>query len=190
MAHASPFIFEHDFRGPRRADPQQAAALAQAEARGRAEGLAAGLAQAQAATEARLADAMSRLAQQIGALLAEAEARQAELEERAVAFALSFARKLAGEALRINPVGPIAEAARAAFQHLRGVPHVVVRVNDGLVERVDTLMGRLAREHGFEGRVIVLGEPDILPGDARIEWADGGLVRERERTEAAVTATI
>ena len=29
--------------------------------------------------------------------------------------------------------------------------------------------------------LVVLGEPDLAPGDARIEWADGGVVRERAR---------
>ena len=32
----------------------------------------------------------------------------------------------------------------------------------------------------------VLGEPDLALGDARIEWADGGVVRDRARIEAAV----
>jgi flagellar assembly protein FliH len=45
---------------------------------------------------------------------------------------------------------------------------------------------RLARERGFEGRLVVLGEPDLAPGDARMEWADGGVVRDRARIEAAV----
>ena len=46
---------------------------------------------------------------------------------------------------------------------------------------------RLAKERGFEGRLITLGEPDIAPGDVRLEWADGGVVRDRSRIEEAVT---
>ncbi|MFD0936213.1 flagellar assembly protein FliH, partial [Methylobacterium trifolii] len=84
----------------------------------------------------------------------------------------------------------IGEAARTALQHLRGVPHLVVRVHDGLVEEAETLMKRLARERGYEGRLVVLGDPDLSPGDARIEWADGGIVRERARIEATVLASL
>ncbi len=51
-------------------------------------------------------------------------------------------------------------------------------------------MRRLAREHGFEGRLVVLGEPDMPPGDARLEWADGGVVRERARIEAALAEAL
>ena len=31
---------------------------------------------------------------------------------------------------------------------------------------------------GFAGRLVVMGDPEIVPGDARIEWADGGIVRD------------
>ncbi|HEX8167987.1 MAG TPA: flagellar assembly protein FliH [Beijerinckiaceae bacterium] len=183
MTQASRFLFDHDFRDPRGGGGR---AVAEAEERGRAAGLAQGLAQAQGSAPARLAQAAERLAAQAGALLADADARQARLEEEAIAFALAFARKLAGEALDANPLGPVAEAARAAFRHMRAVPHLAVRVNGALVDDVDGLLARLARERGFEGRIVVLGEPDIPLGDARLEWADGGIVRDRSRLEAAV----
>lgn len=187
MANASGILFKHDFRRPETVDTKHQAALSEAEARGRAAGIAAGLAQAQAATQTRVAEALEAVVQQSARLLGEADTRYAEIEEQALGFALTFARKLAGEALRVNPTGPIADAARAAFQHLRAVPHLVIRVNDALVGDVDSLVGRLAREQGFEGRLIVMGEPEIAPGDVRLEWADGGVVRERSRIEAAVS---
>jgi flagellar assembly protein FliH len=37
---------------------------------------------------------------------------------------------------------------------------------------------------------VVLGDPDMHAGDARIEWADGGIVRERARIEAAVADAL
>ncbi len=101
-----------------------------------------------------------------------------------------IARKIAGDALDAAPLAGIEEAARSALQHLRGVPHLVVRVHDGLVEDAEALVKRLARERGFEGRLVVLGDPETVPGDARIEWADGGVVRERARIEAAVAEAL
>jgi len=46
------------------------------------------------------------------------------------------------------------------------------------------------RLHGFEGRLILLAEPGMAPGDCRIEWADGGLVRDRAATEAAIGEAV
>lgn len=190
--NARPFLFETDFRRPKasasdlRAAEDAARAVAEAHARGLREGRAQALAEAQAQTEARLADAMTRLSLATAGLINQTDARDAEREAQAIDIAVLLARKVAGEALGIQPLAAIGEAARAALQHLRGVPHLVVRVHDGLVDDTEALMKRLARERGYEGRLVVLGDPDLAPGDARIEWADGGIVRERARIEATV----
>jgi hypothetical protein len=38
-------------------------------------------------------------------------------------------------------------------------------------------------EKGFEGRLVILGEPEIVRGDCHIEWADGGILRDRKALE-------
>jgi flagellar assembly protein FliH len=189
MTKAATFLFETDFR---QATPnaKTLAAIEDAEARGYGRGLNDGLRQAQGETQAHLAAAMERLAQAAGALLGQIDRHQAETEGLAMDFALTLGRKLAGQALAREPLAAVADAAAQAFQHLRGVPHLAVRVNDRLVEEVDTLLQRLAKERGFEGRLITFGEPDIPPGDVRLEWADGGVVRDRSRIEQAVTQAL
>jgi len=47
----------------------------------------------------------------------------------------------------------------------------------------------LALAWGVE-RLVLLAEPDLAPGDCRIEWADGGLSREKARTEAAIGEAV
>ncbi|XYD07324.1 FliH/SctL family protein [Methylobacterium sp. NMS12] len=185
---AKPFLFETDFRSARpSAETLRAAeAAAQAEAEAYARGVQEGRVQAEAQVQGRLADAMTRLALAAAGLIAQADARDLEREAQAVEVAMMIARKVAGDALDAAPLAGIGEAARTALQHLRGVPHLVVRVHDSLVEDAETLVKRLARERGYEGRLVVLGDPDMAAGDARIEWADGGIVRERARIEAAV----
>ena len=186
---AKPFLFENDFRRPNsQSEARTAAAIAEAEARAHARGLIEGRAEALAQGEARLADGLTRLGLAPAGLFNQSDARDAEREEQAMTFAIALARTIAGDALEARPLAAVEEAARSALQHLRGVPHLVVRVHDGLVDAAEELMKRLARERGFEGRLVVLGEPDLPPGDARIEWADGGVVRERARIEAAALA--
>ncbi|MEE7464274.1 flagellar assembly protein FliH [Methylobacterium fujisawaense] len=179
---AKPFLFETDFRSGRPSAEALRAAetAARSEAEAHARGMQEGRVQAEAQVQGRLADAMTRLALAAAGLIAQAD------EAQAVEVAMLIARKVAGDALDAAPLAGIGEAARTALQHLRGVPHLVVRVHDGLVEEAETLVKRLARERGYEGRLVVLGDPDMAAGDARIEWADGGIVRERARIEAAV----
>ena len=185
--NASKYLFDYDFRSP---GGVKNLALQQAEERAFAQGLAEGRRQAASEPEAQLASAMRRLAEAAVSLLAGRDAHQARLEEEALAFAAALGRKLAGRALAAQPFEAIADAARASFQHLRGVPHLVVRVNDTLVDAVEAQVQRLSRDHGYEGRLVVMGEPEIAPGDGRIEWADGGIVREQARIEAAVEQAL
>lgn len=192
-----PFLFDTDFgrpRGPSAADAEAAARTeaerAALEAAAYARGLQDGRAEAALQEQARLADALTRVGLAAAGLLNQSDARDGEREAQALAFANALARRIAGEALDARPLAAVEEAARSALRHLRGVPHLVLRVNEALVDDAETLMKRLSREHGFEGRLVVLGEPDMAPGDARLEWADGGVVRERTRIEAALESAL
>lgn len=190
--NARRFLFDTDFR-PRESKAtsvmppaEVAAAVAEAHARGMQEGRA----QAETQVQARLADAVTRLGLAAAGLIGQSDARDAEREAEAMDFAVSLARRIAGTALDAQPMAAIGDAARAALQHLRGVPHLVVRVHESLVDESEALVKQLARERGFEGRLVVLGEPDLAPGDARMEWADGGVVRDRARIEATVLEVL
>jgi flagellar assembly protein FliH len=43
---------------------------------------------------------------------------------------------------------------------------------------------------GFSGRLVVMGDPEIALGDCRLEWVDGGLVRDRAATAAEIDRRI
>ena len=192
MGNAAKFLFGQDFRKP---SPEPEAAITRkdvedAEARGYVRGLQDGQRQAELAAQAHLAAAMERLAQSAAAMLATIDAQGADAEAQAIEFGLTLAQKLAGSALDRDPLATIADAAAEAFRHLRGVPHLVVRVNEMLVESVDALIKQMARERGFEGRIVTMGDPEIPPGDIRLEWADGGIVRSQSRIEQAVAQAL
>lgn len=190
MAVTSKFLFERDFRDPGTGSAKHAAELQGAEERGFAAGVAEGRRQAEAQMQARTAEAVARLAEASSRLLGSLDAHRAQAEGEAMDFAMALARKLAGEALRRQPLAAIAEAAKTAFPHLRGVPHLVVRVSENLVDEVEPVIQRIARERGYDGRIVILGEPDLMPGDARLEWADGGIIREQARVDEAVSAIL
>ena len=66
----------------------------------------------------------------------------------------------------------------------------MVRINDQLYEAARDRIERLAKQSGFEGRLVILAEPDIATGDCRIEWADGGVVLERAAIEAKISELV
>ena len=42
----------------------------------------------------------------------------------------------------------------------------------------------------FTGRLVVMGDPDIRLGDGRLEWADGGLVRDINQISGEIDKRI
>ena len=196
MSASRKFLFGQDFRepGPEEVAAREAAdraALEDAAAQAFARGVQDGIRQAQAEAERRLALAAERIAAEASARFGQLDGMVARVETDALAFFDTLARRLAGSALAAQPLAAVADAAAAAFPHLRGVPHLVARIDPALVEDVDELLRRLGREHGFEGRIIVIGDEDLGPGDVRLDWAEGGVASDRavfERTVAGVLA--
>ncbi len=189
------FLFGDDFRDPQ---PQTAVAPVDAfreereaaDQAGYARGVEAGRREAEMQTQRRVAEAFERTAERAAAALGGLDDRAREIEGLGVTFFQALAAKLAGRALASQPLAAIAEAAENAFRHVRGVPHLAVRVSADLVDAVDALLKPMARERGFEGRIIVIGDDGIVPGDARLEWADGGVVRDAAAIDAEISALL
>ena len=104
----------------------------------------------------------------------------------AATLALTAARRLAPALIAREPLAEVSALIEACLAPLRDVPHLVVRLTDTLAEPVSEHVAALVERQGFAGRLVVLGDPEIAPGDCRIEWADGGLTRERAAIEAEI----
>jgi flagellar assembly protein FliH len=112
------------------------------------------------------------------------------METEAVDVAVAVARKLCGELIAAEPLGEITGLVSDCFSQLVSAPHLVVRVNDQLYEAAREKIERQAAQSGFEGRLVILAEPEIATGDCRIEWADGGVVLERAAIEAKINELV
>ncbi len=89
-----------------------------------------------------------------------------------------------------HPLGEITALVSDCFAHLVSTPHLVVRINASLYEAARERIERLAKQSGFEGRLVILAEPEIAGGDCRIEWADGGVVLDRAAIEAKINELV
>lgn len=166
------------------------AALEGAEARGYEHGYAAGKGDRLAIEAASLSAAMTRLSAAADASVGALAEIRAEIEREAVDIALATARALAGGLIAREPLVEILRLAEDAMRNLRAAPHLALRVAPDMVEAVESEVKRLAWSRGYEGRIVVIGDPGAGVGDARIEWADGGMTRDRAVIEAAIEAAV
>ena len=169
-------------------------ALAQLLAEARREAHAAGLAEgertATARAEKQVATAAEALAGKVAAMAATIDDAKKQSAAEAVNLALSIARKLAGRMIAAEPTAEIEALIAECLQSLEGVPHLVIRCEPMLADRVRDIATAKISHSGFTGRLVVLGDPDIAIGDARLEWADGGVVRDIRQLSADIDAAI
>jgi flagellar assembly protein FliH len=187
-------MFDIDFGAPKPANTvslaEHEAKVAEAETRGYRKGFAAGQQEASGESARRLAIAMESVAHSLSILTRGLSGVELRVEAEAVEVAVATGRKLAEALIAREPFAEVEELAKSCFRELVNTPHVVVRVNDALYSDAQTKLAGIARETGFDGRLLVLAEPDIAVGDCRIEWADGGMTRDRAAADAMIGETV
>jgi flagellar assembly protein FliH len=196
MAAPAKFLFDMDFSAPdksreRPATPSEIAQkVAAAEARAYRDGYEAGQREAKAESDRRTALALEEIKLGIQNIAARFSGIETRMETEAVEVAVAVARKLCSELISGEPLAEITGLVSDCFSHLVATPHLVVRVHDSLYEAARQQIERLAKQSGFEGRLVILAERAIETGDCKIEWADGGVVLEHSAIEAKISELV
>jgi flagellar assembly protein FliH len=195
MAAPAKFMFDIDFSAPdksrEKVSPSEVAQkVAAAEAKAYRDGFDAGQREAKAESDRRSALALEEIKIAMQGIAARFAGVESRMETEAVDVAVAVARKLCSELIAAEPLGELSGLVSECFSHLVSTPHLVVRVNDQLYEAARERIERLAKPSGFQGRLVILAEPQIATGDCRIEWADGGVVLERAAIDAKIDELV
>jgi flagellar assembly protein FliH len=196
MAAPAKYMFDMDFSAPDRmrerpATPAEIAQkIAAAESRAYRDGFDAAQREAKAESDRRSALALEEIGINIKAIAQRFSGIETRMETEAVDVAVAVARKLCSTLIAAEPLGEITALVKDCFSHLVSTPHLVVRINESLYEAAHERIERMAKQSGFEGRLVILAEPEIGTGDCRIEWADGGVVLERAAIETKIDELV
>src|SRR6202048_2903019 len=192
MAAPAKFLFDMDFGAPdktreRPATPSEIAQkIAAAEARAYRDGYDAAQREAKAESDRRTALALEEIGIAVKGIATRFSGIETRMETEAVDVAVAVARKLCSELISGEPLAEIMGLVSDCFSHLVSTPHLVVRINDSLYEAAREKIERLAQQSGFEGRLVILAEPQIATGDCRIEWGGCGVVPERGARDSTI----
>ncbi len=159
-------------------------------ARARTEARNASLAEAATGADARTAEAAARIADCAERLLALADRECETLRRDASMLAIAAAKSIAGTLIDKQPLSEIETLIEACLTPLRSAPQLVVTLGATEADALRERLGAIAERAGFKGRLVVLGEDNFAPGDCRIEWADGGIMRDRNKAIAAIESTV
>ena len=148
---------------------------------GYADGFAAGKAAAESSAASRAAASLGMIEALLDRLVAPLEDEAAERRRAATEIGLAVARKLLPHAARRHALGEIEGVIAAAVSEMIDEPRLVIRIADAMLDEVGERLDALTTARGFNGRVVLLADPSLAPGDCRVEWAEGGVERSAER---------
>ena len=193
MKSAAKYLFDEDFAS----GEKPTITLVEAERRRKdaeslayRNGFAAGQTQAQNEAGERVAAALAVIADGLSRIERAMCGIEARLETEAVDVAVAVGEKLAAALIEREPVAEIAALAANCFRQLVAAPHVAVRIGPDIYDEAKHKLEEIARLHGFEGRLTVLADSNLLTGDCRIEWAEGGIDRDRAAASAAIEDVV
>ncbi|MEO1249848.1 MAG: FliH/SctL family protein [Pseudomonadota bacterium] len=158
------------------------------------EGFAAGREEAENAAAARSAKAMEDIATAMAGIDQDRTDEIAEAASDALTMAVAVVRKLF-PTLRTK----LADKEIRAFVSQRlgdagDAKTLKIQVHEDLCEPITTQMTELAKQSGFNGTLSVQADPDLAPGDVRLDWREGGVERVYETLwtglEAALSRSI
>lgn len=195
MAAHAKFLFETEFGEPSEAAARVKPAftaddLAAARAAAHAEGVQEGRRQALAEAAAGTDQSVAQLLEQVRALTGNLAKERDLLAAEAMELARVCAELLADTLISHQPQAELLALFEECIGHLSGAPHLAVRVPATNVEDLRAVLTRIAETKGYDGRIIVLSEADMAPGDCRIEWADGGIARDSGKLRATLRRLI
>ncbi|WP_346891443.1 FliH/SctL family protein [uncultured Roseibium sp.] len=204
MTNPSKFLFNRDFSAPE--EPKVVAPvepeipmmpvsdherlLAEARAQAFEEGRTKAAQEHLDAQETRLTEEVGRLVGAVGTVLSGLEEQQVAQEKDATSLAFLIARRLCAHLIARQPLAETIALVTQCLGPLRQAPHLVIRVAEKDVEGLKKRVDPIVHEKGFEGRLVILGDPEIVRGDCHIEWADGGILRDRKALERQIDASI
>ncbi len=193
MKATAKYLFDEDFASgekPTITMVEHERRRADAESQAYRSGFTAGQEQAQQEASQRIAGALALIADGLGRLDGELTAIETRLEIEAVEVAVAVAAKLAPALISREPFVEISALATECFHHLVSTPHIVVRVGPSTYDVAKEKIEEIARARGFEGRLAVTSDETLAAGDCRIDWADGGVIRDLSATATAIDEMV
>jgi flagellar assembly protein FliH len=149
-------------------------------------GVQAGQEEARQGIEQSCADTLDSIGMALGEMISGIDRKAQEIECASLKAAVDVARRLVPSLATSQAQVEIETIIGECLERLHEEPRIVVRVADTAIDTVKSRLDELAESKGFEGRIVLLSQPDFQPSEVKVEWADGGA----ERNLAAIWADV
>ncbi|MCW5750602.1 MAG: hypothetical protein KIT81_05590 [Alphaproteobacteria bacterium] len=196
MPQKAKFLFDRSFDEPEEeavavsAPRFGVADLEAARQEGIAEGRRMGDAAARAALEQEMLAALRTLESGVAEIMRQQTAGIAALREAAARLGVAIGRKLSSNFTRLAPVDEVVAVIERCIDEQREEPRLVVRASEVVVEALRARIHAIVERGGYEGQIVLLPDDGLRGGDCRLEWADGGAIRDEAALVERITEIV
>lgn len=152
--------------------------MANARTKAFTEGKAEGVRESMATIERQASAALAAIGQQLVVLTEAQEKANHDHQVEAMTVAVAVVRKLFPDMASHNALGEVERLVNSAMERLTADARVTIRVADVLKAPLEERLATVVQTTGFEGRLLVIADSGLAPGDCRLDWGDGGADRD------------
>ena len=202
MAEAARYLFDRTFdtaakgtesdqvAAARLLEEEWQAKLAEAKSAAFEEGRVAGTAETLKGIESDTRDQVNALLQSAQKLIGGVETECCAIRKDAIELATTTAELLAQELAKRLPTANLEALLTEALEHMGDAPHIALSVNDAHAESIQKAVTTIAAERGYTGKIVVLGDPETKVGDCSLQWADGGILLDQDKTRNTIAGIV
>jgi flagellar assembly protein FliH len=166
------------------------AACEQARKIGDQEGHKRGMIEGQQRLEAQIAAALSTISAQLTLAVRAATEAPVDITQAATDLALAILRKMHPALSAKRGLDEVEAVLASCLEQLKNEPRLVAYVPNELLDPLNERVSAISAARGFEGRIVLIGDPELADSDCRIEWADGGLERDTRRLWSDIESAL
>ncbi|QUS55048.1 FliH/SctL family protein [Pseudovibrio brasiliensis] len=111
-------------------------------------------------------------------------------EQNLVSMCFLIARRLCSHLIAREPLAEVVALLSECLAPLRKIPQILIEVPTEDTHALEEMVEGLVLNSSFEGKVHVVKSESMSRGDCRIEWPDGGIIRDRRKTVEHIEQVI
>lgn len=190
------FLFDQEFDAHGQAKPRARAEIfddddmAAARAQAFAEGEQAGMTAAATGIDANATQILDQLSVGLEGAATRFNEFSKCWRQDAAEIAVTVGMKMANRLLSEQPLAEIEAMVIDCVGQLLEEPRLVVRTSAPVAEAIADRIKDITTRTGFEGHLVILPDETMTDQDCRIEWAQGGVERSVQDTDAAIARAV
>ena len=154
------------------------------------EGLQAGLEKAKAENETSLGETLTNIHSLLEILLKNQNIDSTNTYSDAVKIALAVTKKCFPHQNIKHGFNEIEFMVREVLKETFDEPRVLIYINPKITEFMTDQIKAMTKEMNFDGQVVVLEDKEIMLGDCKVNWSNGGAERNIESTMSKIDQIV